>query len=236
MLRDTFASRHHGDSAAILGGDYACALAQDALLDLKLPADRLLAAARLFATMQGEVVLGQMLDVNPSASRASVAAVEAMHDLKTGSYTVRGPVMLGAILAGANSTQLDCLQRFASPLGIAFQLRDDLLGTFGDAAKIGKPVGSDIRKGKRTSLVAAIESDPASRSALDRAFGIDDASDDDVDAVRARMVQSGAKKRVEDRLASLTYEASLALDEAKILESGRTTLRAIAEILVHRDM
>src|SRR5262249_35591955 len=106
-----------GDAGAILAGDHASALAQQALFAVPRPPERVLEAARLFARIQEDVILGQLLDLRG----ASGSSVEAMHDLKTGSYTVRGPLCLGAVLAGAPESVKEGLVRFAAPLGVAFQ-------------------------------------------------------------------------------------------------------------------
>jgi geranylgeranyl diphosphate synthase type I len=137
VLAETFGSQHKGSSAAILAGDQACALAQEVLLDLPLPAECIVAAVRELARIQQDVIAGQLLDVYGELD--DPRAVEQMHDLKTGSYTVRGPLELGALLAGASAADHVALARFARPVGIAFQLRDDLLGTFADPAVTGKP-------------------------------------------------------------------------------------------------
>ena len=124
---------------------------------MPLAPERVIEAGRAFARVQREVIIGQLIDLR--GAPASAEQVESMHDLKTGSYTVRGPLAIGAILAGASAEQRAALDRFAAPLGVAFQLRDDLLGTFGDPRATGKPAGNDVRRGKRTALVAALAED-----------------------------------------------------------------------------
>lgn len=137
VLADVFGSVAKGNAGAILAGDQACALAQEALLDLPLPAECIVAAVRELACIQQDVIAGQLLDI--SGDSADAAAIEQMHDLKTGSYTVRGPLELGALLAGASPDEHAALASFAKPIGVAFQLRDDLIGTFGDPQVTGKP-------------------------------------------------------------------------------------------------
>ena len=170
LLRRTFGDASAGDAAAILAGDYAAALAQQALFAMPLASDRVVEAGRAFARIQREVIAGQLLDMRGEASDAHV---ESMHDLKTGSYTVRGPLALGAILAGASAEQRAALDRFAAPRGVAFQLRDDLLGTFGDPKATGKPAGNDLRRGKRTALVAALATDAEAAPLLKRVLGVE---------------------------------------------------------------
>lgn len=218
MLRERFGSPRAGDVAGVLAGDYAAALALEALSETPVPPERVTEAVREFARIQTSVIIGQLIDVRAAAKGAP--AVEAMHDLKTGSYTVRGPVAMGAILAGASPDVRAALDAFARPLGVAFQLRDDLLGTFGDPASTGKPRGSDIRQGKRTAIIAELESSPLAAPLLARAHGVRDAAPGDVEALVALMVSSGAKARVEARLASLLKEARTELDRAGLERAG----------------
>ena len=222
MLRERFGSARAGDVAGILAGDYAAALALEALSETPVPAVRVTEAVREFARIQSSVTIGQLIDVRAAAKGAP--AVEAMHDLKTGSYTVRGPVAMGAILAGASPDVRAALDAFARPLGVAFQLRDDLLGTFGDPAATGKPRGSDIRQGKRTAIIAELEPSPLAMPLLARAHGVRDAAAGDVEALVALMVSSGAKARVEARLASLLKQARTALGRAGLDRDSRGTL------------
>lgn len=221
VLRERLGSKRLGDAAAILAGDLACGYAQDALLESDLPAERVLAAARAFARIQEEVVTGQLAEMSTHAS------VEVIHALKTASYTVTGPLALGACLAGAPEARVAQLARYGRPLGIAFQLRDDLLGTFGDASATGKPVGNDIRQGKRTALVAEMRGDAASEAVLGRVLGRVDASDAEIAEVVRAMETSGAKARVEARVAELLAEARAAL-EAMALPEGSHGKRWLA--------
>jgi geranylgeranyl diphosphate synthase type I len=225
------------DSLTILAGDFAAGLALDALSQVAVAPERLAAAAREMGRIQRDVVLGQMCDVGAclAPELPTEAAVELTHTLKTGSYTVRGPLALGAHLAGADAATLKALEDFADPLGVAFQLRDDVLGTFGDPHQTGKPSTGDIRQGKRTGLIAALASDAESAPLLARAFGNPEALPADADALIARMVASGAKRRVEERIDVLLEKASAALDNAPFGPSARVLLRGAAQALSHRE-
>ncbi len=214
VLRERLGSKRLGDAAAILAGDLASGYAQDALLESDFPAERVLAAARAFARIQEEVVTGQLAEMSTHAS------VEVIHALKTASYTVTGPLALGACLAGASEARVAQLARYGRPLGIAFQLRDDLLGTFGDASATGKPVGNDIRQGKRTAIIAEMRGHAASEAVLARVLGRVDASDADVAEVVRAMETSGAKARVEARVAELLAEARAALEAMGLAEGS----------------
>ena len=226
-LREHLGSKRLGDTAAVLAGDLACAYSQQALLEVPLAASLLLGAARAFAQIQEDVVTGQLAEMSPMVAAAkrnpsrSAPSVELIHALKTASYTVTGPLALGAHLAGASDTRVAQLAQYGRPLGIAFQLRDDLLGVFGDSSATGKPVGNDIRQGKRTALVAEMRGDASAEALLSRVLGREDASDADVAEVIRAMETTGAKARVEARVAELLVEARAALAAMALPEASR---------------
>lgn len=225
--------RHHGDVArgeasAILAGDYTSALAQEAMASMKIEPAIAIKAVSFFAKIQQDVVFGQQLDLSGRSED-----VEIMHSLKTGAYTVRGPLLLGAILANASAEQVDTLERFGGPLGVAFQLRDDLLGTFGSSEETGKPSGSDLRAGKRTAVIAEAERrlQGASRDTVMQVLGNASASDDQVaDAVRA-LVACGAKDAVEARLVELVDEALSYLNQGGLSAAGVSLLAGAARAI-----
>lgn len=214
-LAERLGSKRLGDAAAVLAGDLASGWAQEALLETPLPADRVLAAARAYARIQEDVVTGQLAEMTAvdgrGVIRKAAPSVETIHELKTASYTVTGPLALGARLAGASEARVAELARYGRPLGIAFQLRDDLLGAFGDTTATGKPVGNDVRQGKRTALVAEMRGDAAAEALLARVLGREDATDAEVAEVVRAMESTGAKARVEARVGELLAEARSAL-------------------------
>jgi geranylgeranyl diphosphate synthase, type I len=233
-LRDKLGSTRLGDAAAVLAGDLASGYAQAALLEATQPADAVLRAARAFARIQEEVVVGQLAEMH-AISGAAAPSVEQIHALKTASYTVTGPIALGAALAGADEARASELARYGRPLGIAFQLRDDLLGVFGDPTSTGKPIWSDIRQGKRTALVAELRGDTAAEALLARVLGRTDASDADVRSVVAMMESSGARSRVEARVEALLGEARRALEAASLGEGrGKRALAGAIRALGER--
>jgi geranylgeranyl diphosphate synthase type I len=182
--------------------------------------------------MHFEVVCGQQLDL------LGHEAVTLVHHLKTGSYTVRGPVTLGALLGDASDDQLQALERFARPLGIAFQLRDDVLGTFGDTHSTGKPAGRDLREGKNTALVSEARTllSAADRDRLDEVLGNPLATTAAVDAVTGALERSGARARVESELDLRLAEARAALQEGQTLQpEGVAMLLQLLERIALRD-
>jgi geranylgeranyl diphosphate synthase, type I len=224
----------HGDEklgavSAILASDITWALAVETLTSIEvLPAARRIEALNLFLRVHEDVVLGQQIDVLGKAED-----VEAMHDLKTGSYTLRGPLLLGATLGGGSSELREGLTRFAAPLGVAFQLRDDLLGAFGDPAETGKPVGSDIVAGKRTALVAeaARLANEAEQGAIARAHGRPDADAGAVAGATRALATSGARRAVEERQHALCDAATEELREMQLTQAARAILQGVVDAL-----
>ncbi|HWR00123.1 MAG TPA: polyprenyl synthetase family protein [Candidatus Methylomirabilis sp.] len=199
-----------GEAMAVLAGDLLVTWADASLRDAMTPtnAKRVL---RAWDGMREEVILGQSLDVclPRQTGLPSRAALMRMLAVKSGRYSIGRPALLGLALAGRN-VDVQTVLRAAEPLGLAFQLQDDILGTFGSARRIGKPTDSDIREGKWTLL--AWETRRRIRSIRERhawrkGFGIHAASSRDVHAVRLLMEQSGAREEVERLATRLTNQA-----------------------------
>ncbi len=228
-----FAQRHDdthlGASLGILAGDLASTYSWELLLQAPFPPHCRERACQLFVRIQTEVFAGQQLDLIASPH------VERMHDLKTGSYTVRGPAQLGALAGGATDSELHALEAWARPLGIAFQLRDDLLGTFGDSSTTGKP-GDDLRHGKRNAVIAEFERlvPKGEQGPILRVWGDRLADETTLQEACELLVSSGATKRVEARLAELTTEARTLLEGADLAPQGKALLRELTEQLTAR--
>jgi geranylgeranyl diphosphate synthase type I len=233
-VHSALARKHHhaqlGASLAILASDLAAGFAWELISAAPFPPARLTEALAAFGRMHFEVVCGQQLDLLGHAD------VALMHQLKTGSYTVRGPLRMGALLGDASSEQLSALDRFGAPLGLAFQLRDDLLGAFGDRAAVGKPVGNDLRAGKRTALVAEARTalSPSDAIVLDAVLGKPDASDAAMDRAVQVLLASGVRERLEARIAALLDEARRALEQAALSAEGTAMLGQLAHKLANR--
>ena len=154
---------------------------------------------------------------------------------KSAKYSIERPLHLGAALAGAPASTLAELTSFGLPLGEAFQLRDDLLGVYGDPAATGKPAGDDLVEGKRTVLVAlALDAaPPADAALLDRSLGTN-LSPEEVQRLREVIDGSGARAQVEDVIDQLTATALAALDRASIDDDAREVLRGLAAAVTDR--
>ena len=217
-----------GASAAILASDLVWGMAVEELASADVPPARRTAAMSAFCRMHEDVVLGQQLDTMGAA-----IDVEVIHDLKTGAYTARGPLLLGATMAGASPATLTALERFAAPVGVAFQLRDDLIGTFAPPELAGRPRASDVRSGKRSAVIRAAEPglDAAGKRAFARAFGRADAGEAAVDAAVEAIARTGARDVVHARLRALCGRAERLARELPLAPRARTLLAGGAAAL-----
>jgi len=226
-LAERFRNEHKGNASAILAGDYAVALATDALSRVDTDPKRLRGAFSAFAEMQLGAVAGQQLDMVGEGRD-----VELGYALKTGSYTVEGPLKLGALLAGAKPATLDALSRYSRPAGVAFQLRDDLLSLFGDPAQTGKPLASDLTSGKRTLLLrlALRRGKPKELSAIRKVLQNPRAKLPALRAALSAMTATGAPELVEKRITELSQQA-LAQLERGLSPAGVELLTGATEAL-----
>lgn len=226
----------YGAAAAILLGDLQLGWAGDMLRHSGFAADEVAAGLRLFELCRNEVIAGQFLDVSVQArGRADVDTAMTVLRYKSAKYSIERPLHIGAGLAGATGVQLEQLTRFGLPLGEAFQLRDDLLGVFGDPEETGKPAGDDLVEGKRTVLVAlALDAAPPARARrLDEALGTP-LTADDVDELRGIIEDSGARAQVEEVIGHLADRAVDALRSADVDPGAREVLTELAAAATQR--
>ena len=243
-----------GRSGAILLGDLLLMWSVEMLQRCGLPAATLAPALVILDAMRTEVTCGQFLDVVaqarplglgpvaaadlPGQAPAAVALDEALRvvEYKSARYTVQRPCQMGAALGGADERLQRALGAYGSPIGRAFQLRDDLLGVFGDPAVTGKPTGDDLREGKRTVLVAHAyaHSDAAARQLLVHRLGDPDLDPVGVAALQQVITESGARDACEAMISAGHEQAMAALAAAEVTDEGRTALTALADAAVHR--
>ncbi|WP_169983150.1 polyprenyl synthetase family protein [Microbispora sp. H10836] len=243
-------SRRFGESAAVLLGMLAFTWADSALLaDRRRLAD----ALEVLTQLRVELAAGQYLDLT-CAARGGGGRREALliSTYKSGKYTVERPLHLGHAIAGGEPGLRRVLSAYALPLGEAFQLRDDVLGVFGDPARTGKPAGADLLQGKRTYLLALARerADGPGAALLDalprpgeaRPDALPDAlpkpgeaPPDLVAAAREVIVATGALETVERRIGDLTEAAAGALSGADMPADARSALLDLARRLTHPD-
>ena len=222
-----------GRDVAILVGDLALAWADDMWRDSGVSDAALRRAQEAWRGMRTEVIGGQLLDITLEATGdESIDLANKVNRYKTAAYTIERPLHLGAAIAGADEHTIEAFRGYGRDIGIAFQLRDDLLGVFGDSSLTGKPAGDDLREGKRTvllslALTALDESDPVSARELRAGVGAvshGPALRRLADIIRA----SGAVEGVEKRIDELTVSGLRHLDEAGLDGSVADNLRELA--------
>jgi geranylgeranyl diphosphate synthase type I len=225
-------ARRFGEGAAILVGDLAFVYAD--LLLRGAPE----AAIDVFTDLRLEVNVGQYLDLAATASgRPSLDQARTICRYKSGKYTVERPLQLGAALAGRLEDLSAPLTAYGVALGEAFQLRDDLLGAFGDDRLLGKAVGEDFREGKPTALyaIAQAKATGASAALLTERFGRPDLTEGEVASIREVFISTGARAAVEQMVDGLCNEAVTALDDPAIVPEAARELLALAMFVTARQ-
>ena len=231
-----------GEAAAVLLGDLALVWSDQMLNSSGIPIDSLLAAHKIHDEMRIELMAGQYLDVR-EAGENSYSAERSLRiaRYKSGKYTIERPLHIGAVIGQpvelSNAPLLNALSRYGLPLGEAFQLRDDMLGIFGDTAVTGKPAGDDLREGKRTVLIAMTLAalDEAGKSELLTYLGKPDISQEKIEELRALIIGSGAVQAVENLIEELTNQSLTAIEDPSIHPSSREFLTYIALSAVKRS-
>ncbi|MFC4561510.1 polyprenyl synthetase family protein [Nocardiopsis mangrovi] len=221
-----------GQGAAILIGDLCLAWSDQMYAASELPLKALHDGRGPFDRMRTEVMAGQYLDMLEQVRGAESveASLRVMH-YKAAKYTVERPLHLGAALAGRADDLTPVYTAYGLPLGIAFQLRDDVLGVFGDPEQTGKPAGDDLREGKRTLIVAeTLERAPAADSArFRRLLGDPGLTPGDVEWMRGVTTECGALAACERRIDDYVGQAADALDSDLIDDEAR---RSLADLIV----
>ncbi|WP_225986953.1 polyprenyl synthetase family protein [Streptomyces spectabilis] len=240
---EAFAARHRGRpgaarlgvDTAVLLGDVALVWSDELLHTAGLGADRFAAVTSVLDGMRTELMYGQYLDLlGTGCPSTDLEAALRIARFKSAKYTVERPLQLGAVLAGADAGVCAALSAFGLPLGEAFQLRDDLLGVFGDTPQTGKPVAEDLREGKHTVLLAlalrrAVGGERDLLTGLSREMP---PGPGQVAQIRAVLEGTGARAEVERLIEERRGRAQRALEDAGLPPSAGAVLRAAASTLI----
>lgn len=223
-----------GKGTAILLGDLLLAWTDELFHGSGLPAAAISRGRPVLDVMRTELMAGQYLDLlEQAAGTGSVAGALRVVTYKTAKYTIERPLHLGAALAGPQATEPGLIRAYTGyglPLGVAFQLRDDLLGVFGDPAETGKPAGDDIREGKRTVLVAVAREKATAlqAAALDRLLGDPSVGEAGIAEFRGLLAETGALAECETMISRYVTEALAALESAPVTPAARAALAELA--------
>jgi geranylgeranyl diphosphate synthase type I len=225
--------RQVSTEAAILIGDLALVFADDLLHSAGLTPAQLAAVLPIADALRADTIYGQYLDISHAGQpTADPRPALAIIRYKTAKYTIEGPLLFGAALAGTNgnATCAPTLAAYGIPVGEAFQLRDDLLGVFGNPHDTGKPALDDLREGKATVLMALAlqNATPAQRRTLHRHVGNPHLAHDDADQIRTVLADTGARAAVESMIAQRRQSALNTLETAHLPPHITAELRSLA--------
>jgi geranylgeranyl diphosphate synthase type I len=237
---------HYGTSSAVLLGDLLLAWADDQFFGATIGVTPDVASRyrEELRVMRSDVTAGQFLDNHDSvawhtiANPDAVARAQRVVMYKSAKYSVEEPIVLGAIIGGADDVLVTKFRRFALPLGFAFQLRDDMLGVFGDEATTGKPAGDDLREGKRTVMLAFARenADAPTRAVFDELIGDAKLDSDQIAALRAKLHSTGAVAKTEELIALSRDESLSALIELGVDASVELELRSLVDAITVRNV
>jgi geranylgeranyl pyrophosphate synthase len=206
---------HYAQSAAMLAGDLLLTGAQQLMLESNIEPERIIEVQKILGTGIFEVIGGELIDTESAFREAGTISAETVARYKTASYSFITPLLIGAVLAGASNEDQARIREFAEAVGVAFQLRDDLIGVFGDEAVTGKSTTGDIREGKRSLLIEQfyLSADGQQKIEFEQHFGKSDITPERVERVRQLLIDSGARQNVETAISELEIKAHAALGD-----------------------
>ncbi|OQB05700.1 MAG: (2E,6E)-farnesyl diphosphate synthase [bacterium ADurb.Bin212] len=231
-------SSSFGSSLGILAGDIACGMSNEILAERNFKSEfvkRALLEMNRIYIIEG---YGQALDIlSEIREDVIIDDVIKVHEMKTVPYTFDGPIKIGAILAGADDKKVKALEKYSYPLGTAFQIQDDILGMFGSEEKLGKPVTSDLKEGKKTLLILdALENcTEKQRETILLYLGNKRVSLRGLEIVRKIIIQTGSlekSKKMADDLVKRSYKS---MQGMKLNKEGKDFLLRIADYMVKRE-
>ncbi|MBW6441030.1 polyprenyl synthetase family protein [Patescibacteria group bacterium] len=231
-------AKHYGNSMAILVGDFASAFGYEVLTNSQFSDSLKIKAINKLNQIDSNTLIGQALDVKlVRFVDVKEEQIIEMQKFKTAKYTIEGPLQLGAILASADEKFLNQISEFAIPVGIAFQIKDDIIGVFGDKKKIGKPTGSDLKEGKKTLLISkALENaQEKDKKFLIDTLGSEDINFEKIKRVREIIINTGSLKYSEDKAAKLIVIAKNKLDLLNVSDEKKFFLFDLFDFIVKRN-
>lgn len=234
---DGFAPQY-GLSAAVLLGDLALVWSDQMLNTAGLTNEQIARVLPFYNEMRVELMAGQFLDIHEQTQKdSSVDRSMKIARYKSGKYTIERPLHLGAAMANSSSDVTAALSAYGLPLGEAFQLRDDLLGVFGDPSVTGKPAGDDLREGKRTVLIAMTHERQTSAQleVYKKHFGKPDINAEGVAILQEIIESTGAKAELEATIDRLTEQSLSAAQSHLFTDDGKVLLTELAKIATKRS-
>jgi geranylgeranyl diphosphate synthase type I len=231
--------KHFGLSMAIIIGDMIGAFGNQVIYDSNFKSDLIMQALSRLQSIIAMTVIGQSQDIVIEYKKeATEKDILKMYENKTAKYTIEGPLHLGATLGGATEAEMKAMSAYAIPIGIAFQIQDDILGIFGSEKKLGKRVGSDIEEGKQTILVAKARENGnrLQKAVLKNILGKKDLTLQDIEDFRQVIKDTGSLEYAKKMAIDLILKGKLALEKMKIKKESKDFLEGIAQYLIEREL
>lgn len=213
------------ENLALMSGNIGLCLSFEPIINSNFSDSLKMAAIKEFVEITKQTCHGQILDIFGGTKDVDEEYVSRIHVNKTSKYTISGPLRLGAILAGADKKILDSFERFGLSLGRAFQIKDDILGAFGDEKELGKPIGSDFEEGKKTLLVVK-----AGSSYVDKTIG-GVLTEKEICEIRKVIVESGSLKYSENLVKELIEKSKIELDKMDIEKTQKDFLNELSDFI-----
>ncbi len=229
---------HYGNSQAISVGNMAFSFANEVIAESGLEEP---IKGKLFKKISNIIfntTIGEFYDVSAVLEKnISEKNVLIILEYKTARYTVEGPIHLGAILAGADKKTMKGLSNYSIPLGIAYQIQDDILGIFGSEKQTGKPVGADIKEGKKTLLIAkALEfGNTKQKEEINSALGNQKISNGKIEKICRIVKQTGSLEYSQDLAKKLSYKSNAALEKSGLNEKSKIFFAKVADFIISRN-
>ncbi len=231
-------SEYLGISGAIMAGDLASAFAYEILTDSKFSPVLKEKAVKKMNQVLSDVICGETMDIfaglNSGIKKGDILKIL---EYKTARYTIEGPLYIGAILAGAPENILKILSQFAIPLGIAFQLKDDILGMFGNMKVTGKSASSDIKEGKRTLLIVETLrlADKKQKKEIFKALGDPNATEKQLKNVREIIKNTGALDKISRKATEFAARASGIIEKSDLAKEIKQFLIGMSDYILERE-
>ncbi|MCB9358764.1 polyprenyl synthetase family protein [Candidatus Woesearchaeota archaeon] len=215
---------------AMITGDICLCYGLEPIMDSRFMADNKLKAINKLGKIIKHTCYGEFIDVTSVKNNVSVDDIQKIHEYKTAKYTISGPLQVGGMLAGANNKLLQDFEKYGLYLGLAFQLKDDILGIFGDEERVGKPIGSDIVEGKKTMLVLKANSKYVN-SLLGKKM-----TNRQLEKAREIIRNSGSLDYSEKLISDLVIKAKNALHDSKMPRNEKEFLKFLADYVNTRKL
>lgn len=229
---------HLADGAAIMAGDLLLTSAYQWIMTSSFALEQLRGVTQIMDDAVYAVVGGELLDTEATMQPLDAVDAAKVADLKTAQYSIVGPALTGALLAGASRADYERLQEFGRTFGIAYQLQDDLLGVFGKMAKTGKPVGNDLKEGKRTMLLqyAFALANETDRSVMHAILAQPSITSEDVARLQTILTKTNAAELVRSRIAQSRDQLIAMLSETTLTKQCKKELEWFVTYALDREV